>query len=426
MRTSFIRFLPRYARILAALLFSLVFTLDTRGQTLTVLHNFGVTAGDGNVTSGGLIEDAAGNFYGVTGLGGTHNLGTVYRLTPESGGVWKETILYSFEGGLTDGASPSGVLLRDSAGKLYGTTREGGLQSAQCTDFTASPTGCGIVFELTPTTTGPWIETVLHRFTGGIDGGNPNAGLAHDAGGNLYGTAVFGGSSQSGTVYKLTHNTTGWTATVLHTFAGGADGINPVAPVVFDGLGNLYGDTYNGGTDGKGIVFKLSPQTTGPWKEQILHTFIGGPTDGNQPYIGGVTLDKNGNVYGSTFFGGPGKANGGTVFELNAAKGYAITILHDFSLTDPAGDFPNGGLMFDAKGSLWGTTAYGVFELTPALSGWTEKVPWGLNVNHFPSTDGRILRARVIMDAQGNLYGTTLWGGQAGPTTGGVAFKLVP
>ena len=286
--------------------------------------------------------------------------------------------------------------------------------------------GCGIIFKLTPTTTGQWTEAVLHHFSGATDGGNPGAGLVRDSAGNLYGTSAFGGSGNAGTVYKLSHTSTGWKLTVLHAFAGAADGVNPLCPLAFDSLGNLYGTAYNGGTKGVGIVFKLLPQTTGAWKEQILHTFLGGPTDGAHPFSGGVTLDRSGNVYGSTFMGGPAGSNGGTVFKLTAAKGYAETTLHDFSISDPEGDFINGSLLFDTKGNLWGTSAYGVFELTPGLTGWTETVFWGLNKNQFPSADGRIFRAPVYMDAQGNLYGTTLWGGEAGNTTGGVAFKLIP
>ena len=419
--------LPRqHTSALLGTIVVLIFSLSSAAQTVDVLHDFDVAINDGNIPSSGLIVDTAGNFYGVTESGGTNNAGTVYRLSHESGGAWTEAILYNFKGGTSDGAGPSGLLLRDSAGSLYGTTRQGGFQPAQCTNTANPGLGCGIVFKLVPTKTGEWTETVLHRFTGGADGGNPNAGLVHDGVGNLYGTAAFCGAAGSGTVYKLSPTTTSWKLTVLHTLAGSADGINPMAPVVFDSSGNLYGDTYNGGAEGKGIVFKLSPQTTGLWKEQILHTFIGGPTDGNQPFLGGVTLDKNGNVYGGTFFGGPAKLNGGTVFKLNAAKGYAITILHNFSDSDPAGGFVNGGLIFDSKGNLWGTNAYGVFELSPESSGWRETVLWGLNVNHFPAIDGVIFRAPVIMDEQGNLYGTTLWGGEAGDITGGVAFKLVP
>jgi hypothetical protein len=169
------------------------------------MHNFGVTAGDGNVPSSGLIVDAAGNYYGVTRTGGAHNAGIVYQLSPVRGGGWNETILYNFKGGASDGSGPSGLLLRDSAGNLYGTAQEGGLVSTQCTDFQNSTVGCGIVFKLARTTTGQWTETVLHRFTGGTDGGNPNAGLVRDKAGNLYGTAAFGGVGKAGTVFKLSH-----------------------------------------------------------------------------------------------------------------------------------------------------------------------------------------------------------------------------
>jgi len=410
---------PYQARLWYAVLLTFTLTLGarTQAQTVDVIHTFSLAAGEGSLPYSGLVEGAAGNFYGTTYDGGTHNFGTVYRLSPNRSGGYTETILYSFKGGSTDGAEPHSSLFRDSAGNLYGTTVTGGIVGSTCNagNFT-SPIGCGTIFKLSPTTTGQWTETVLHRFSG-PDGGNSFTGLIRDAAGNFYGATIAGGSAGLGVVFKLSLTSTGWKETVLHDFKGGTDGALPFiqcATLAMDPSGNLYGSTYKGGAANAGTVFKLSPPTkaTTTWTEKILYTFKGG-IDGSEPFTG-VILDKSGDVYGTTTFGGTGGNNGGIVFELTAANGYAKTTLYNFNrFSDPAEDFPNG-LTFDANGNLWGMTEYALFKLSPGPSGWTETF-----VFNWQNTPGwSFAFTPLIIDSHGVIWGTDTWGG--------LAFKVVP
>src|SRR5579872_170505 len=227
MQNSPSRFRSRYATPLVTILFALSLIASTQAQTVEVIHTFDTAAGEGSLPYSGLIEGAAGNFYGTTYNGGAHNFGTVYRLSPNSSGGWTERILYSFKGGSTDGAEPHSSLFRDSTGNLYGTTVTGGIVSSTCNAGAfASPIGCGIIFKLTPTTTGQWTESVLHRFSG-LDGGNSFTGLIRDTTGNFYGATIAGGSKGLGVVFKLSLTSTGWKETVLHNFTGGTDGSLP-------------------------------------------------------------------------------------------------------------------------------------------------------------------------------------------------------
>ena len=410
----------RYAVLLVAFMLTHALVVGTQAQTVEVIHTFNAAAGQGSLPYSCLIEDGAGNLYGTTYDGGTHNFGTVYRLSPNGSGGWTETILYSFKGGSTDGAEPHSSLFRDSAGNLYGTTVTGGIVANSCTagPTFASPIGCGIIFKLTPTSTGQWTETVLHRFSG-TDGGNSFTGLIRDAASNLYGATIGGGSHALGVVFKLSLTSTGWKQTVLHDFSGGTDGAFPFiqcATLAMDASGNLYGSTYNGGAANAGIVFKLSPPSTTTstsWTEEILYTFKGG-SDGSEPFSG-VILDKIGNVYGTTLFGGTGGNNGGIVFKLTAASGYAKTVLHNFDrVSDPAEDFPNA-VTFDASGNLWGMTEYALFKLSPGTSGWTETFVF--NWQNTPGW-GTPAFTPLIIDSHGVIWGTDTWGGQA--------FKVVP
>jgi len=411
----------RFTTFVGAMMLILFLAAGAQAETFKVLHAFGVAAGDGNLPSSPLLKDSAGNLYGMTSAGGAHNLGTVYRLSPTSTGSFNETILYSFKGGPADGGFPQGSLVRDSAGNLYGVTSVGGITATVC-NYSAGP-GCGVIFKLTPTSTGLWIESVLHRFTG-TDGGNSFAGLVQDSKGNFYGATSAGGSKGLGTVYKLSLTSTGWKETVLHSFTGNPDGVEPLifqTALTLDGLGNIYGSTYTGGAASGGIVFELIPQTSGAWKEKILYTFQRG-ADGYEP-LTGVILDKSGNVYGTTLLGGTSPGSG-DVFELTAANGYAKTILHDFNvLTDPAKETPHG-LFFDASGNLYGTTEYALYKLTHESSGWSETVLWAFDNSQ--DQGANTVYQPAIMDAQGNFWGATLWGGPAGQFTGGVAWELIP
>jgi len=271
------------------------------------------------------------------------------------------------------------------------------------------------------------LEKVLHNFnSNGTDGANPYAGLIFDAAGNLYGTTYLGGTgsclfsgSGCGTVFELSPNGTGgWTEQVLHTFNhNGTDGIEPSAGLIFDGAGNLYGTTNGGGTQGVGTVFELSPNGHGGWTETVLYNFSGYP-DGAYPYAG-LIFDAVGNLYGTTEYGGTySKCYGGcgTVFVLTPAAGGGWTETVLLSFNDHGGAYPAASLILDASGNLYGTTyeggAFGVgtaFELTPQTGGgWKEKVLHDFNNN---GKDGYYPEAGLIFDATGNLYGTTYGGG---------------
>jgi uncharacterized repeat protein (TIGR03803 family) len=275
------------------------------GWTESVLYAF--TGGaDGSTPYNGVILDGAGNVYGTTSQGGIES-GVVYALTPQAGGGWSETVLYTFRYG-TDGGYPSGTMVFDGAGNLYGTTTSGGNRSCGSVD------GCGVVFELKPNGSGGWLYTVIFTFNGS-NGSNPGGQLVFDPSGNLYGAASTGGElsacdgSGCGAVFELSPKAGGeWSESVLHVFrvtgGSGYDGARGavVNGVARDTAGNLYGTAYYGGNDGNGVVFKLSPGSGSLWEETVLHFFAGG-TAGGSP-LTGVTLDGLGNVFGATRFGG--------------------------------------------------------------------------------------------------------------------------
>jgi len=248
------------------------------------------------------------------------------------------SVLYRFAGPPTDGAHPFfGGLVRDAAGNLYGTTPDGGAAYE------------GVVFKLSPAGT----ETVLRTFTG--IGSGTNAGLILDSAGNLYGTTPTGGVGL-GMVFKLSSG--GSAFKVLYSFTGGADGRGPLAGVIQDAAGNLYGTTTGGGSSGAGVVFELIRCDSEPsgYEFKVLYTFTGG-TDGRTPY-GGLVLDAAGNLYGTTFEGGSFKvcSDGcGTVFKLSPNG--TETVLHSFTGGD--GALPTAGLILDPAGNLYGTTFWG-------------------------------------------------------------------
>lgn len=285
-------------------------SLDTPQWDETVLEAFNLGVG-GGIPNGGLAADSFGNLYGTTGQGGDfanncegEGCGVAFELSPMPSGEWKERALHTFTDG-ADGGFPIGALVFDAAGNLYGAAEMGG---------TGVSCACGVIFELSPVSGGLWKETVLYNFTGGIDGTYPDAGLAFDAAGNLYGSTFHGGDLSAcsgqgcGIAFELSPTSNGeWKETVLHSFTGGADGSTP-GPLTVDTAGNIYGTTTEGGATGCGfhrtgcgVVFELSP-TGGSWNEIVLHAFLGG-TDGNTPTYG-VTLDARGNLYGTTVSGG--------------------------------------------------------------------------------------------------------------------------
>jgi uncharacterized repeat protein (TIGR03803 family) len=244
-----------------------------------------------------LIFDGAGNLYGTTYRGGS-GYGVAYKLTPNPDGSWTESVLHTFTGG--DGGNSRAGLIFDGAGNLYGMAQTGGAY------------GQGAVFELAPNPDGSWTESVLHSFTGGKDGGQPYGGLIFDPAGNLYGMTYQGGAHGWGNVFELIPNGNGnWKEKVLHQFTGGKDGGNPQDRLIFDAAGNLYGTTGVGGAGGHGVVFKLSPNSKGAWYETVLHTFLDRPGAGP---VADVIFDAVGNLYGTT--DGDGTTTFGSVFEI--------------------------------------------------------------------------------------------------------------
>jgi hypothetical protein len=398
-----------------------------------VLLTFPGAKNGGNPTNN-LIFDSRGNLYGTTRAGGGLNsdcpnawCGMAFELTPTSNGKWKETVLHDFNLGKDrGGAVPSGGLIFDSAGNLYGTTENGG--RGNCSSR------CGVVFELTPTSPGKWKETVLYAFSGRADGGTPSGGVIFDVAGNLYGETAEG----SGVVYKLTPKTDGsWTEKVLYAFTGGKNGNQPSGNLIFDAAaGTLYGTTSSGGRSncGCGVVFELLPGSNGKWSEKVLHRFSG-ISEGGYPN-GDLIFDTSGNLYGTTILGGNRtdcQGYGcGVVFKLTptSSGGWKEIVLYTFTGgKDGAGPAP--GPTFDAAGDLYGTTfdggiancAFGcgvAFKLTPTPHGeWKEVVLHSFTGGN----DGGNPGSGLILDVKGNLYGSAVNGGVDG---WGVVFDLVP
>ncbi len=274
---------------------------------------------------------------------------------------------------------------------------------------------------------------VIYTFTGQNDGATPYAGLTMDRLGNLYGTTSAGGTGY-GTVFELKRSGSSWTFSTIYTFAGGSDGAGPRARVVIGPDGALYGATFQGGGAGCGMtgcgtVFRLACNTAVcSWKETVLHRFTGS-TDGAEP-LGDLVFDRAGNIYGTAALGGLPQGCGGlgcgTVFQLSHSNAnWTLSTLHEFG-SGSDGTYPNGGVIFDPSGNLYGTTYSGganndgaVFQLTPSGSGWTENVLY----NFQDLLDGQGPDAGLIFDASGNLYGTTVLGGAG---AGGTVFELTP
>jgi uncharacterized repeat protein (TIGR03803 family) len=401
----------RFSHTLRATL-TVIFTVLTVGLLVTtgwaaserVLHNFNDT--NGNVPQAGLMVDGSGNLYGTTNAGGTYDKGTVFQLTSTDGDHWTEKVLLNFKG--RDGAIPLSSLIFDARGNLYGTTMMGGGGSS-CTG------GCGTVFELMPEAGGGWKEQVLHRFSNnGTDGYYPESALIFDTSGNLYSTTSSGGTGGVGTVFELTPQSGFWSEKVLHPFKGGG---RPFGSLVFDASGNLYGTTAFGGALADGTVYELTPKTDGGWAQTVLFGFNG--ADGSQP-LAGLIFDASGNLYGTTSVGGT--YNYGTVFELSpkAGGGWKRKLVLSFSYLD--GYYPTAILTIDEAGNLYGTTYGGgsgncqfgcgtVFELSPQAGGtWMKTLLVDFQQLTLP-------RGTVIFGPSGNLYGTGSNGGAYGKGT---------
>lgn len=390
------------------------------------LHTFTHDGAGGSEPTAALILDQAGNLYGTAEAGGSHQLGTVFKLTPGADGKWTETVLFNFTGAET-GSTPAAALIFDQAGNLYGTTYNGGLKNG------------GTAFELSPGADGKWTETLLHTFAGGKDGANPSASLIFDGAGNLYGTTFHGGSSTCsggcGTVFELSPTSgRAWKESVLYRFCpekGCSDGSTPYSAVIFDSAGNLYGTTGYGGNVkcgagmGCGVVYELTPNSSASWTESVLYSFCAKDDcrDGAYP-LDSLIFDEAGNLYGTAEQGGT--VGGGTVFELSPGSNGSWTekVLHSFNGTD--GDAPYAGLIFDKAGNLYGTTFEGgsggggvVYALTPNSNGGWDDV----NLHNFYDNPGAIVWSGVVLDSAGNLYGTTY--GDSNSTFGSV-YEVTP
>jgi len=381
--TAIIRAALMLAMISALLLIA---ALPAQAQE-AVLYNF--TGGsDGANPQSNLTFDSAGNLYGTTPGGGL-GYGVVFEISPNGG--WHETVLYSFTGG-ADGSSPSGPVIFDNLGNLYGTTDSGGAY------------GYGVVFELSPTGAS-WTETVLCTFTGGYNA-NPINGLIFDPAGNLYGTA------SGGAVFELSPSGGGWTEQIIYTVMG------PVG-LTMDAAGNIFGVSYYN-------VFKLSPNGNGGWNPTVIHTFAGPPKDGSNPQ-GAPVLDEAGNIYGTT--SGGGAKNYGTVYMLSLIttgkkKGqWKERILHPFA-DNSGGSLPRAGILFNGPGTICLTTwssGYRGAGTIYQLSGYRFRYKGAVWRFHY--ADGAHPQGSLIRDSAGNLYGTTSSGGSS---NAGVVFVFTP
>jgi|HubBroStandDraft_5_1064220.scaffolds.fasta_scaffold14239_2 uncharacterized repeat protein (TIGR03803 family) len=297
---------------------------------------------DGTASTGPLLRDAAGNLYGVSFAGGSGEEGTVFMLSP--GGVL--TPLHDFVYTIGQPAQPTGGVVMDGAGNLYGEAMLGG--ALNCSEI-PDRLDCGSVYKLAPNGT----LTTLHSFQGGTDGDLPSGGLLIDKAGNLYGTTQYGGTPYAcgvtcGLVFKISAS---GTYTVLHNFQGGTDGNTPMSNLIADRAGNLYGTTLGGG-DGNGTVFKLARDGT----ETVLYAFQGG-ADGSAAEAG-VVMDRAGDIYGTTMLGGNSEGEGfGTVYKLT--PGGVHTVLHSFMDSGGDGVWPRDNLLIDNKGDVYGTTKWG-------------------------------------------------------------------
>jgi uncharacterized repeat protein (TIGR03803 family) len=344
--------------------------------TETVLYIFlGKNHNDGSLPAGGVIIDEAGNLYGTTAyggagtcilLGGNVGCGTIYELSPptQKGEAWTETVLYSFPTA-KQGYLPRGNLVFDGAGNLYGATEFGGGHGTTCNSLYQY---CGAVFELSPPKTkgGKWKETVLHGFKSGTDGANPNGGLIFDRKGAIYGTTSAGGinggycgAGGCGTVFKLVPPAMkggGWTEKVLDRFTLDNSGAaEPLAGVVFDRTGNLFGTTLGGGDSGSGTIFELTPRSNGKWMERVLYRFRYGD-DGGGPQSS-LVFDSKGDLYGTA--SGGGDVGAGALFRLRPiGDSWAFATVYEYKIS-PDGAYPFGNLILDSAGNLYGITQYG-------------------------------------------------------------------
>jgi uncharacterized repeat protein (TIGR03803 family) len=422
-----LRSTPQWTVFALALLCALTIlaTRFAQAQTFTVLHAF--TGGDDGASPyAGLTRDAAGNLYGTTYTGGFNangcvqmGCGTIFLLKA-AGPDWTLNPLYGFH--FSDGAQPKGRVIFGPDGTLYGATTYGG--GGPCY-FTACGTVFNLRPPATVcrSVVCPWTETVLWSFRENPDGAYPEFGdLNFTRTGHLYGTTGEGGTYSNGVVFELARLPDGeWGERIDYDFTQtSGQGATPSAGVIFDSSGNMYTPTSGGGFGDErcGDIVQLSNSPSG-WTETVLYTFACGP--GGQWPVGGLIFDQAGNLYGTTTVGG--QSNGGIVFELTPSNGtWIFNILYSFT----GGNGPEASLTMDAAGNLYGTTytdgryANGtVFKLTQSNGSWTYT-----SLHDFTGdSDGGYPISNVTFDSEGNLYGTASRGGQYG---NGVVWEITP
>jgi len=333
----------------------LAFAGRGEASTFKVIYAFGTSgASDAAEPYAPLTMDKAGHLYGTSPVGGAYGTGTVFELVRGSNGTWREKILHSFSNGADGGYPLAGVIL-DAAGNLYGTTQQGGIASSNC-----GSGSCGVVFELVKASN--WQETVLYSFTGNEDGSGPVAPLLLDSAGNLYGTAEGGGSFVGcyygcGVAFEL-EASSGWTEKVLHTFLDWPnDGSYPTAGFIWNGT-DLLGTTSGGGVGpccggyDGGTIFRLTPNSDGTWAESLLYTFCAKTNCADGSMPWGGVVLNNGNMFGTTSNGG---ATGyGALYE-RMSNGSTVT---KYSFGGAGGENPIGPLVL-RQGIVYGATEQG-------------------------------------------------------------------
>jgi uncharacterized repeat protein (TIGR03803 family) len=417
---------------------------DSFAGTFNIIHQFCTPDGcsDGGSSTAPLLADSSGNLYGTAG-GGTQNNGIVYEMSPGTKNAWNYQILYSFCAltNCADGSFPEGQVIIDKKGNLYGTTYFGGASNK------------GVAFELVYKKGAPYTLKVLYNFCSQAscaDGENPGNGFAYqgseanapyDGKSPLFSTTFEGGPYGNGLVFSLSAHGGGngsWAEKTVHAFCAGgglcSDGALPVNSLLFDSKGNLYGSTAGGGVNGSGEVFELSPKGK-KWKETLLYSFCSQPDCADGGGGSSLVFDGSGDIYGAVDSGGLpncGGAGCGVAYKLTpSGKTYKFTQLYSFcsqpNCTD--GYTPNGNLVLDASGNLFGDTFSGGSNSFEQHGGGVLFESSGTNyqVLHTfcisPCDDGGNSTGGVVSDTSGNLYGTTANYGNPG---GGTIFEWSP
>ena len=402
-------------KMIAACIVALLLLIPAApAQTFTVLHTF-TGSPDGAHPFDGVVLDRGGNLYGVAYGGGVNGngcyggCGTVFKLAKKGSG-WLYATLYEFQGP-PDGNYPAGVVIGPD-GTLYGATYGGGIvNQGSCV---LDVNGCGTVFRVRPPATAcstalcPWNETLLYSFTGenGDAGGPYNGDLLFDGAGNIYGTTEWGGAYQSGAAYELTPTQGGWTESVIYSFnTSGSQGWGtPQTGLIMDQAGNLYGTTIWENNYALGVTYQLAPSESG-WTGKVLYAF---QNDINGYGPEALTFDPAGNILGATAGGGP--YGTGTVYKLLASDGWSLDTIYSFGRNQGA---TLSRLTMDAAGNLYGTSQYGahsygsVFKLTKYGNSYLYTDLYDFT----GGSDGQYPYGPVVLDANGNLYGTTEAGG---------------